>query len=69
MQPHPDIEYIGIVRGHELTLWGDWLVPAISQDLNNVPALAGRAILLTVPAGHELVPLDGVTLVGILNAK
>lgn len=67
MQPHPDIEYIGIARGQELTLWGDWLVPAISQDLNNVPALAGRAILLTVPAGHGLVPMDGITLVGILN--
>jgi len=67
VQPHPDIEYIAIGRGQELMIHGDWLVPGISQDLNNVPALAGRAILLTVPAGHGLVPLDGVTLVGILN--
>lgn len=67
VQPHPDIEYIAIGRGQELTLFGDWLVPGISQDLNNVPALSGRATLLTVPAGHELVPLDGITLVGILN--
>lgn len=67
LQPHPDIEYIAVGRGHELRLFGDWLVPGISQDLNNVPALAGRATLLTVPANHELMPLDGATLVGILK--
>mgnify|MGYP001825619209 CR=1 FL=1 len=68
VQPHPDIEYTSVGRGQSLTLHGDWLVPGISQDMNNVPALAGRATLLTVPAGHELVPLDGITLLGILNA-
>lgn len=67
VQPHPDIEYVSVGRGQALTLHGDWLVPGISQDLNNVHALAGRATLLTVPSGHELMPLDGVTLVSILN--
>jgi hypothetical protein len=66
-QPHPDIEYYSIIRGHSLAMTGDWLVPGISQDLNNVPALAGRARVLTVPAGHELVPLDGPALLAILN--
>ncbi len=69
VQPHPAIEYVSVGRGQSLTLHGDWLVPGISQDLNNVPALAGRATLLTVPAGHELVPLDGITLLGILNGS
>lgn len=66
-QPHPDIDYYAIIRGHSLAMTGDWLVPGISQDLNNVPALAGRARVLTVPAGHELVALDGPALLTILN--
>jgi triacylglycerol lipase len=67
VQPHPEIEYISMVRGQAHNLGGDWLVPGISQDLNNVPALSGRAALLTVPANHELTLLDGATLVSILN--
>lgn len=67
VQPHPDIEYIAIVRGHNLVMSGDWMVPGMSQDLNNVIALAGRARVLTVPAEHELSPLDGAMLASILN--
>lgn len=67
VQPHPELEYIAVVRGHNLTMSGDWMVPGMSQDLNNVVALSGRARVITVPAGHELSPLDGATLAGILN--
>ena len=45
----------------------DELVPAYSQDLNNVPALQGRAKVLVTTAGHSLTPQDGVLLAGILN--
>ena len=67
VQPHPELEYIAVVRGHNLSMSGDWMVPGMSQDLNNVVALSGRARVITVPAGHELSPLDGATLAGILN--
>ena len=67
VQAHPDIEYVAVVRGHNLQMSGDWMVPGMSQDLNNVVALSGRAKVLTVPADHALSPLDGATLVGILN--
>ena len=68
-QPHPEIEYIAIVRGQSLTMSGDWMVPGISQDLNNVVAIAGRAKVITVPSGHELSPIDGAGLVNILNSE
>jgi len=67
VQPHPDINYVAIVRGHNLVMSGDWMVPGMSQDLNNVVALSGRARVLTVPAEHELSPLDGAMLASILN--
>lgn len=67
VQPHPELEYIAVVRGHNLTMEGDWMVPGMSQDLNNVIALSGRAEVITVPAGHELSPLDGAALATILN--
>lgn len=65
-QPHPDIRYYAVVRQTPFAL-GDELVPAYSQDLNNVPALRGRAEVLVTSAGHSLNPHDGVLLAGILN--
>ena len=67
VQPHPDIEYISIVCEPNLQMTGDWMVPGMSHDLNNVFALSGRIKVLTVPANHTLSTLDGATLVGILN--
>ncbi|MFW2440698.1 MAG: lipase family alpha/beta hydrolase [Arenicellales bacterium] len=66
-QPHPQLEYIAIVRGQNLIMSGDWMVPGISQDLNNVVAIAGQAKVISVPSAHELSPLDGVMLASILN--
>jgi triacylglycerol lipase len=66
VQPHPDIEYFSIVRGQGAAGWGDYIVPAYSQDMNNVPALHGRSSLITVPLRHGLEPLDGGILVNLL---
>ncbi len=46
--------------------WGDVIVPAYSQDMNNIPALRGRASLVTVPARHGLVPQDGSVIANLI---
>jgi pimeloyl-ACP methyl ester carboxylesterase len=65
-QSHPDIRYVSIVRAGSTDGWGDVVVPAYSQDMNNVPALQGRAVLRTIPASHGLAPQDGALLVQVL---
>jgi pimeloyl-ACP methyl ester carboxylesterase len=45
---------------------GDSIVPAYSQDMNNVPALRGRVTTLFSPAGHGLNPADGQLLAELL---
>lgn len=68
-QPHPDALYVSIVRQSDsLTGLGDLLVPTWSQDMNNVPALRGRAQVLTTPGGHMLSPQDGKLLIQVLSA-
>lgn len=59
-QPHPDIKYNAVIRN------GDNIVPAFSQDLNQVPSLHGRAQISVTPAGHTLNPADGNLLAAIL---
>lgn len=66
-QPHPDIQYFSIVRSETPAGWGDSIVPAYSQDMNNVPALRGRSSLITLPAHHGLEPLDGSVLVNLVS--
>lgn len=61
-QPHPDINYHSIVRQ-----MGDELVPAFSQDLNQVPQLQGKSQLHMTPASHSLNPADGHLLLNILQ--
>ncbi len=67
LQPHPAIGYHAIARGGPFILSGDILVPGYSQDMNRVPALAGRSTLFTIGTGHFLTPADGQLLVEILN--
>jgi pimeloyl-ACP methyl ester carboxylesterase len=67
-QPHPDIEYHAIIRKEPYSD-GDWIAPAFAQDLNQVPALRGRAKVHITPASHFLNPADGVLLASILNAS
>lgn len=64
-QAHPDIPYYAVVRQAPFAL-GDELVPAYSQDMNNVPALHGRVNVQITSAGHGLVPQDGALLADIL---
>ena len=66
-QQHPDIQYISIVRGQTGTGWGDYIVPAYSQDMNNVPELRGRSSVITVPVHHGLAAIDGSIIVKALN--
>ena len=67
-QPHPDIAYHAIIR-ETAAFAGDELVPAASQDLNQVPPLRGRAHIYPTPAGHALNPADGNLLAGILTGS
>ncbi|HIE54986.1 MAG TPA: alpha/beta fold hydrolase, partial [Chromatiaceae bacterium] len=66
LQPHPQIEYISIVRSSGYAIAGDLVVPPFSQDMNQVPALRGKSKLYITYQGHELTPADGVLLARIL---
>ncbi|MEO5362601.1 MAG: hypothetical protein H7838_03130 [Magnetococcus sp. DMHC-8] len=66
-QPHPPIKYVSVVRSQPFVLWGDLLVPGTSQDMNNVPPVAGKSTLYTTASGHVLNPGDGQLLVQILK--
>lgn len=67
-QPHPDIRYTAIMRTGTFYMPGDQVVPSASQDLNRVPALAGRVQTYTMAEGHLLTPQDG-DLIGNLLAQ
>lgn len=62
-QPHPDIAYHAVIRTR------DDVVPAFSQDLNNVPELQGRSSVYLTPASHYLNPADGYLIASIINDK
>ena len=59
---HPDIAYVGVVRGAAIGMPGDQVVPAPSQDLRRVPALDGRAGVEVVAGDHQLGRQDGLLL-------
>lgn len=63
-QRHPETRYISIVRAG-----GDDWVPAYSQNLNNVAALAGKARVVVVAGGHGLGFYDGLSIANLLAAK
>ena len=66
-QPHPDIRYVSIIRGEPSRVFGDAVVPGYSQDMNGVPALAGRSAVVTVATGHGLELRDGLALLGAIR--
>jgi triacylglycerol lipase len=68
-QPHPDIEYISVVREDRRGYDKDWLITANSQDLNNVPALRGKSRSYIVSQDHPLNREDGHLLASILAEK
>ena len=65
--PHPDIAYISVVRGETAAGWGDYIVPAYSQDMNNIPLLHGKSSVVTIPMHHGLAIVDGGVLVDLLK--
>ncbi len=67
-QTHPDIDYFSIIRKTPYRT-GDRIVPAFSQDMNNIPALRGKSKTLLANSGHGLTPQDGQLLLSILNNK
>jgi pimeloyl-ACP methyl ester carboxylesterase len=66
-QPHPDIEYVSVIRTTPEGLAGDVVVPGFSQDMNQVPALRGRSRVVAAPSPHELLPADGALLAMLLR--
>ncbi|MBL8564273.1 MAG: hypothetical protein JNM89_00985 [Hyphomicrobiaceae bacterium] len=68
-QPHPAARYVSIVRATEPTPGaGDSIAPGWSQDMNAVPALAGRAERIISPGDHGLRIDDGALIADILAA-
>jgi|APSaa5957512622_1039677.scaffolds.fasta_scaffold13356_4 pimeloyl-ACP methyl ester carboxylesterase len=66
-QPHPDIQYVSIIRRQPPAKVKDALVPFWSQDMNNIPALQGRALTISTMALHPITQADGHLLGSILN--
>lgn len=60
--PHPDIDYVSLIRSGTFYMPGDRVVPPFSQDMRLVPAIGERARSYTTPAGHLLNPYDGAVL-------
>ena len=57
---HPMAHYISVIHLND-----EW-VDAASQDMNNVPVLAGKSTVVSVNGDHSLNPGDGVLLADIL---
>ena len=66
-QPHPDIQYVSVIRTNPAGISGDSLVPGYSQDMNNVPALQGKSATFGTPTSHYLVHDDAFALLDILK--
>lgn len=69
-QPHPNIHYASIIRKNEAFSKPqkyDFLVPAPSQNMNNVWALRNRSGLAFSKDSHSLNGKDGLIVVDILR--
>ncbi len=68
-QPHPEAEYISIVRDEQSADGGDFIVPQNSQFLENVYSLRYSAKSYVVSGSHGLSLSDGMILLDIINEK
>jgi len=68
LEDHPNIRYTSLVTLHAQGE-GDEMVTGFSQDMNNVPVLAGRSGVLKFLSQHELDETDGMALVDVLNIR
>jgi pimeloyl-ACP methyl ester carboxylesterase len=63
---HPDIHYLSIIHTRDASGSGDYVVPAYSQDMNNIPVLSGKSTRVILDAPHGLSALDGVAIINLL---
>ena len=68
-QPHPEAEYISIVRDQQSPDGGDFIVSQHSQYLENVYSLRYRASSYVVQGAHGLSYNDGIILLDLLNTR
>lgn len=68
-QEHPEITYDAVVRNTGFRMGGDILIPAWSQDLNQVPALRGRATVIPSPLDHGLDAADANVILERIAAR
>lgn len=68
-QPHPDAEYISIVRDKNAHHGGDMVVEENSQYLEQVYDLRLRAYSYVVPATHNLSIADGYLILDLINER
>jgi pimeloyl-ACP methyl ester carboxylesterase len=69
VQKHPELTYDAVVRNTDFRMGGDILVPAFSQDLNQVPALRGRATVIASPLEHGLAVEDAHLILQRISAR
>lgn len=69
-QPHPKARYVSVIRSADVRApyAGDSVVAGWSQDMNVVPALAGRAERFVSPGDHGLRTDDGLLIADLLAA-
>lgn len=69
-QPHPKARYVSVIRTNDVRApyAGDSVVAGWSQDMNVVPALAGRAERFVSPGDHGLRTDDGLLIADLLAA-
>lgn len=67
-QPHPKARYVSVIRTVDVRApyAGDSVVAGWSQDMNVVPALAGRAERIVSPGDHGLRTDDGLLIADVL---
>ena len=65
-QVHPSANYVSIVKGGDSFLGGDFVVPAYSQNMNNVIAIRGMSDIIRSTGGHMLTYNDALLLVQIM---
>ncbi len=69
-RPYPNIHYASIIRKNETPTQPnkyDFIVPAYSQDMNNVLSLRGRSGVAITTANHTLNHKDGFVVLDILK--
>ncbi len=67
--PHPQAEYVSIIRNPDSADGGDLVVPAYSHDMRKVFALKNRARSYMVDGGHSLTASDGALIFDILTQQ